>query len=58
MPGGTASGAREPHDRLCVAARNGEDGGGYTVIATALVDTGSRMDDVILEEFRGTGNIE
>ncbi len=41
-----------------VAARNIEDGGSLTIIATALVDTGGKMDDVIFEEFKGTGNME
>ena len=40
------------------AARNTEDGGSLTIIATALIDTGSRMDEVIFEEFKGTGNME
>ena len=40
------------------AARNIEDGGSLTIIATALIDTGSRMDEVIFEEFKGTGNME
>ncbi|MGF2076155.1 transcription termination factor Rho, partial [Enterococcus casseliflavus] len=40
------------------AARNIEEGGSLTILATALVDTGSRMDDVIYEEFKGTGNME
>src|SRR5699024_10585045 len=40
------------------AARNIEEGGSFTILATALVDTGSRMDDVIYEEFKGTGNME
>jgi len=40
------------------AARNSEEGGSLTIIATALVDTGSRMDDLIFEEFKGTGNME
>ncbi|HIA29870.1 MAG TPA: transcription termination factor Rho, partial [Candidatus Marinimicrobia bacterium] len=40
------------------AARNIEEGGSLTIIATALIDTGSRMDDVIFEEFKGTGNME
>ena len=40
------------------AARNIENGGSLTIIATALIDTGSRMDDVIYEEFKGTGNLE
>jgi transcription termination factor Rho len=44
--------------RFFGAARNVEEGGSLTIIATALVDTGSRMDDVIYEEFKGTGNME
>ena len=44
--------------RLFGAARNTEEGGSLTIIATALIDTGSRMDDVIFEEFKGTGNME
>ncbi|GIR28416.1 hypothetical protein CM15mP43_00400 [bacterium] len=40
------------------AARNTEEGGSLTIIATALIDTGSRMDEVIFEEFKGTGNME
>ena len=44
--------------RFFGAARNIEEGGSLTIIATALVDTGSRMDDVIYEEFKGTGNME
>jgi transcription termination factor Rho len=44
--------------RFFGAARNIEEGGSLTIIATALVDTGSRMDDVIYEEFKGTGNLE
>ena len=44
--------------RVFGAARNLEEGGSLTIIATALVDTGSRMDDVIYEEFKGTGNME
>ena len=44
--------------RLFGAARKAEEGGSLTVIATALVDTGSRMDEVIFEEFKGTGNLE
>ena len=41
-----------------MSARNIEEGGSLTILATALVDTGSRMDDVIYEEFKGTGNME
>ena len=44
--------------RFFGAARNVEEGGSLTIVATALVDTGSRMDDVIYEEFKGTGNME
>ena len=44
--------------RFFGAARNVEDGGSLTIIATALIDTGSRMDEVIFEEFKGTGNME
>ena len=44
--------------RFFGAARNAEDGGSLTIIATALVDTGSRMDEVIFQEFKGTGNTE
>ena len=44
--------------RFFGAARNVEEGGSLTIIATALIDTGSRMDDVIFEEFKGTGNME
>ena len=44
--------------RFFGAARNIEEGGSLTIIATALIDTGSRMDDVIFEEFKGTGNLE
>ena len=44
--------------RFFGAARNIEEGGSLTIVATALIDTGSRMDDVIFEEFKGTGNLE
>ncbi|MGD0806607.1 MAG: transcription termination factor Rho, partial [Anaerolineales bacterium] len=47
-----------PPKRFFGAARNIEDGGSLTIIATCLVDTGSRLDDVIYEEFKGTGNME
>jgi transcription termination factor Rho len=47
-----------PPKRFFGAARNIEEGGSLTIIATCLVDTGSRMDDVIYEEFKGTGNME
>ena len=47
-----------PPKRFYGAARNVEEGGSLTIIATALVDTGSRLDDVVYEEFKGTGNME
>ena len=58
LSGGIDSGALQHPKRFFGAARNVEDGGSLTVIATALVDTGSRMDEVIFEEFKGTGNTE
>ena len=58
MSGGLEAGALRGPKRLFGAARAVEEGGSLTVIATALVDTGSRMDDVIYEEFKGTGNME
>ena len=58
LSGGIDSGALQHPKRFFGAARNVEDGGSLTVLATALVDTGSRMDDVIFEEFKGTGNTE
>ena len=58
LSGGIDSGALQHPKRFFGAARNVEDGGSLTVIATALVDTGSRMDAVIFEEFKGTGNTE
>ena len=62
-PGRTLSGGIDPSDlhppkRFFGAARNIEEGGSLTIIATCLVDTGSRMDDVVYEEFKGTGNME
>ncbi|WP_432187716.1 transcription termination factor Rho [Streptomyces sp. Tue6028] len=56
--GGVDSTALYPPKRFFGAARNIEDGGSLTILATALVDTGSRMDEVIFEEFKGTGNAE
>jgi len=50
--------AHKPHKAFFGAARNIEQGGSLTIIATALIDTGSRMDEVIFEEFKGTGNSE
>ncbi len=58
MSGGVDSGALEVPRRFFGLARNIEDGGSVTIIATALIDTGSRMDDLIFEEFKGTGNSE
>jgi len=58
LSGGIDSNALQRPKRFFGAARNVEEGGSLTIIATALVDTGSRMDDVIFEEFKGTGNME
>ncbi|MBC7247244.1 MAG: transcription termination factor Rho [Actinobacteria bacterium] len=58
LSGGVDSTALYPPKRFFGAARNIEDGGSLTIIATALVETGSRMDEVIFEEFKGTGNME
>jgi transcription termination factor Rho len=58
LSGGVDSTALFPPKRFFGAARNIEDGGSLTIMATALVDTGSRMDEVIFEEFKGTGNME
>ena len=58
LSGGVDSNALHKPKRFFGAARNIEDGGSLTIIATALVDTGSRMDEVIFEEFKGTGNME
>jgi transcription termination factor Rho len=58
LSGGVDSNALHKPKRFFGAARNIEDGGSLTIIATALVDTGSRMDEVIFEEFKGTGNCE
>src|ERR1035437_7446495 len=56
--GGVVSSALYPPKRFFGAARNIENGGSLTILATALVDTGSKMDEVIFEEFKGTGNME
>ena len=56
--GGVDSNALHKPKRFFGAARNVEDGGSLTIISTALIDTGSRMDEVIFEEFKGTGNSE
>jgi transcription termination factor Rho len=58
LSGGVDSAALYPPKRFFGAARNIEDGGSLTILATALVETGSRMDEVIFEEFKGTGNME
>jgi transcription termination factor Rho len=58
LSGGVDSSALYPPKRFLGAARNIEDGGSLTILATALVDTGSRMDEVIFEEFKATGNME
>src|SRR5262249_45262506 len=56
--GGLDPNAMQKSKRLLGAARNVEEGGSLTILATALIDTGSRMDEVIFEEFKGTGNME
>ena len=58
LSGGVDSNALHKPKRFFGAARNIEEGGSLTIISTALVETGSRMDDVIFEEFKGTGNME
>ncbi|GAG08612.1 unnamed protein product, partial [marine sediment metagenome] len=58
LSGGVDSNALQKPKRFFGAARNIEEGGSLTIIATAMVDTGSRMDEVIFEEFKGTGNME
>ena len=58
LTGGVDANALQKPKRFFGAARNLEEGGSLTIIATALVDTGSRMDEVIFEEFKGTGNME
>jgi transcription termination factor Rho len=58
LSGGVDSNALQRPKRFFGAARNIEEGGSLTIVATALVDTGSRMDEVIFEEFKGTGNME
>jgi transcription termination factor Rho len=58
LSGGIDANALQKPKRFFGAARNIEEGGSLTIIATALIDTGSRMDDVIFEEFKGTGNME
>ncbi len=58
LTGGVDSNALQRPKRFLGAARNVEEGGSLTIIGTALIDTGSRMDEVIFEEFKGTGNSE
>jgi transcription termination factor Rho len=58
LAGGVAASALHPPRQFLGAARNVEDGGSLTILSTALVDTGSRLDDVLFEEFKGTGNME
>jgi transcription termination factor Rho len=58
LSGGVDANALQRPKRFFGAARNVEEGGSLTIIATALIETGSRMDDVIFEEFKGTGNME
>ena len=58
LSGGVDSAALYPPKKFLGAARNIENGGSLTIIASALVDTGSKMDEVIFEEFKGTGNME
>src|SRR4029453_15190828 len=58
LSGGLDANALQRPRRFFAAARNIEEGGSLTIMATAIVDTGSRMDDVIFEEFKGTGNME
>jgi transcription termination factor Rho len=58
LSGGVDSNALHKPKRFFGAARNIEDGGSLTIVATALIETGSRMDEVIFEEFKGTGNME
>ena len=58
LTGGVDANALQRPKRFFGAARNIEEGGSLTIIATALIETGSRMDEVIFEEFKGTGNME
>ena len=58
LTGGVDANSLQKPKRLFGAARNVEEGGSLTIIATALIDTGSKMDEVIYEEFKGTGNME
>ena len=58
VPGGVDANALQRPKRFFGAARNCEEGGSLTILGTALIETGSRMDEVIFEEFKGTGNME
>jgi transcription termination factor Rho len=58
LAGGVAASALQPPRQFLGAARNVEDGGSLTILSTALIDNGSRLDDVLFEEFKGTGNME
>ena len=58
LSGGVDPGALYPAKKFFGAARNAQEGGSLTIIGTALIETGSRMDDLIYEEFKGTGNME
>jgi len=58
LTGGVAASALQPPRRFLGAARNLEEGGSLTIVSTALVDTGSQLDNVLFEEFKGTGNME
>jgi len=58
LAGGVATSALQPPRQFLGAARNIEEGGSLTILSSALVETGSRMDDVFFEEFKGTGNME
>jgi transcription termination factor Rho len=58
LSGGLDANAMQRPKRFFGAARNIEEGGSLTIVSTALIDTGSRMDEVIFEEFKGTGNME
>jgi transcription termination factor Rho len=58
LAGGVAASALQPPRQFLGAARNVEDGGSLTILSSALIDTGSRMDDLLFEEFKGTGNME
>jgi transcription termination factor Rho len=58
LTGGVAASALQPPRQFLGAARNLEEGGSVTIVSTALIDTGSQLDNVLFEEFKGTGNME